>query len=241
MCEKLLETSGLTAGYEGENVIYDVNIVVRKGEVVGIIGGNGTGKSTILKSILGETKIDRGSIKLFDREVAYMPTHKRIQLGIGVVPQIGSAFASLTVHENLLAGGFSLSVDESRRREEDLFGWLPFLGEAKTRLVGDLSTGERQLVGIARALMIRPRLLLADEPAAGLSADWALKVRRLLRSIAKEDSVGVAIVEHRVDELVKICERFYGVRGGRVVVEGSGGDSIDENTLVSVYGNMRLS
>jgi branched-chain amino acid transport system ATP-binding protein len=210
----LLEAKGVVAGYSAaDEVLKGVDFNVEAGEIVGVIGPNGAGKSTLLKTIAGLLRPGRGSITLADRPIAGHTPREVARLGIAYVPQEQNIFPSLTVRENLEMGGY-LDPRGARRRVERALERFPILGERRRVAARALSGGERQVLAMAMALMVEPKLLLLDEPSAGLSP---VAAQRLFDDIAAINRGGTAIamVEQNAREALTIARRAYILVDGR--------------------------
>ena len=215
----LLEIRDLVAGYHRDLPIVDrASLSVAPGEVVALLGPNGAGKSTLMKAVCGLVQIMGGSIRLDGRDLVGMPTHAAIAVGIGYVPQVQNVFVTLTVEENLRAGGFA-EPRATRERIAEAYGRFPLLADKRRNLGGELSGGQRQVLAIARALMTRPRLLLLDEPSAGLAPKAAQDVFEAVRGIAA-GGVGVLMVEQNVKAGLAAASRGLVLVQGRPVLEG---------------------
>jgi branched-chain amino acid transport system ATP-binding protein len=212
----LLEARGLSAGYHGQPVVWGADIVVRPGEVVGILGANGAGKSTTLLALAGELPLLGGDVLLYGRTTR-RPLHARAAAGMAFVTEERSVFMQLTVSENLWLG---------RVKEADAVGFFPELQPLMGRRAGLLSGGEQQMLTLARALGRQPRVLLADELSHGLAP---LVVQRLLdavRRVADERGVGALLVEQHVQQLARIADRIYVMQRGAIVMAGSSADVV---------------
>jgi branched-chain amino acid transport system ATP-binding protein len=216
--DAVLTVAGLAAGYSDTPTIVDVDLTVARGEIVTIVGPNGAGKSTLLKAILGELRPMAGKIRLRDRDVTHLRADQVCRLSVGYVPQVRDTFPRLSVIENLEMGGFTLPRSAVKARIEEVLEIFPQLRELATRQGGHLSGGERKLLAMARAMMIKPGLLVLDEPTAGLSPKRADEL--LASHIATLSGTGVSLlmVEQRAREAMTISDRAYVMAGGRVVM-----------------------
>lgn len=234
-----LVIDGITAGYQpGNPIIHGVSAEVRAGEIVAIIGANGAGKSTLLKAVAGDVRTSEGTILLDEQRIDRLPMHRRVDSGIGYVPQSSNVFPSLTVLENLRLGGYA---DPKRTNERvdavlETFETLrPLLG----RLAGSLSGGQRQSVAMARALIGSPTLLLLDEPSAGLSPSAQELAFDQVQRIA-ETGIGVFIVEQNARECLAISDRAYVLEQGRVALTGAGRELLFDERVIELYlGSLR--
>jgi branched-chain amino acid transport system ATP-binding protein len=230
----VLAVEDLVAGYIPEvNILNGCDLVVEDGEFVGIIGPNGAGKSTLLKAVLGLCHVRGGRILLEDREITGTKAHTLISLGVGYVPQTRNVFPSLTVTENLEMGCFLKPAAFASRFEyvADLF---PRLRERASVRAGSLSGGERQMVAMGRALMLEPRVLLLDEPSAGLSPMLQDEVFVQCKAI---NATGVAIlmVEQNARRCLQVCDRGYVLDQGRNAYTGTGRELLTDPQVIELY------
>ncbi|MGD9350012.1 MAG: ABC transporter ATP-binding protein, partial [Desulfobacterales bacterium] len=187
----ILEAENITAGYTTEvNILNDVDIRLKSGQIVSVIGPNGAGKSTLLKTIFGILKPVNGKIRLKDEDITGLKPDKVAQKGISYVPQVDNVFPSLTIQENLEMGAFTRDDDYSGRLNE-IYELFPVLGERKKQKAGQLSGGQRQMVAMGRALMVDPRVLLLDEPSAGLAPNL---VEMIFEKIIAINKIGVSMI-----------------------------------------------
>ncbi len=217
----ILEVNNVTAGYTEEiDILQKVSLKVNKGEIVSIIGPNGAGKSTLLKTIFGILKPREGNIVLEGEDITGLAPDKVVRRGISYVPQVKNVFPSLTVEENLQMGAFIRSDDFSERMEE-IYTLFPILREKRKQKAGQLSGGQRQMVAMGRALMLDPRLLLLDEPSAGLAP---LFVSMIFEKIIDINSTGVSIiiVEQNAKEALKMAHHGYVLAMGKNVLDDTG-------------------
>jgi len=217
----MLEIRNLDTGYGKKQVLFDLSLKVRKGEIVALIGPNGAGKSTVLKAVCGLIPAWSGQI-LYDCNVTYGSTPAQsVARGIAFAPQGGRVFPDLSIIENLQIGGFHLPRRELRHRITQILQLFSVLKYRARRKAGELSGGEQQMLSLARALVPNPKLLLLDEPSLGLSPDIVATVFSKISEIRAETSVTILIVEQKVREVLDFSERVYSVRLGKVAFEGS--------------------
>lgn len=220
MGEKLLELAGVMAGYDKKEVLHGVSLHVEEGEIVALLGPNGAGKTTTLKVIFGLLRPSRGRILYGGRGIEGARPSENVRRGMALVPQGGRVFAPLSVVENLELGAYLLrGQEEFRVRLQDVYGLFPRLSERKFQRAGSLSGGERQMLSVSRALILRPRLLLLDEPSEGLSPLLVREVISALADIRKRLGTTMLIVEQNVRAALSIADRAYVMRLGQVVVE----------------------
>ena len=230
----VLHAQELVAGYIPEvNILNGCDLEVRAGEFVGIIGPNGAGKSTLLKAILGMCKIRSGSITLNGQDITGRKAHELVPLGVGYVPQTKNVFPSLTVKENLEMGCF-LKPSVFKERFAYVAEMFPKLADRAAQRAGALSGGERQMVAMGRALMLEPKVLLLDEPSAGLSPALQDEVFVQCRTI---NAAGVAIlmVEQNARRCLQVVNRGYVLDQGRNAYTGTGRELLGDPNVIELY------
>ena len=233
MNNSILECNGLAAGYvKGLNILQGVDLVVNESEIVSIIGPNGAGKSTLLKAIMGLIKISGGRFYLNGNEKTNLPTHKIAIEGVGYVPQVANVFPSLTIQENLEIGSWTLN--KKKDKISDIFKQFPMLEERKKDKAGNLSGGQRQILALTRALVTSPKILLLDEPSAGLSP---VAINDVFQTIKEINLSGVAIllVEQNAKRALKFSNRGYVLDQGRNAYHGKGEDLLSDPKVIDLY------
>ncbi len=221
------EGNKMTAGYgDGPDIINSCSLNVDRGEIVAILGPNGAGKSTAMKALLGLLKLKSGYVKLNEEDISILSPQDRVKKGISFVPQTKNVFAELTVQENLEIGAF-LREDDIQKVISEIYDLFPILSEKKFQIVGELSGGQRQQVALGRALMIKPSVLMLDEPTAGVSPivmdelfDHIIKI--------KKTNVAVIMVEQNAKQALSISDRGYVLVTGQNKFEGSGEDLLND-------------
>ena len=217
----------MTGGYgDGPDIISSCNINVDKGEIVAILGPNGAGKSTAMKAMLGLLKLKTGNIIIDGEDISNLSPQERVKKGISFVPQTRNVFAELTVKENLEVGAF-LRTDEINKVIDEIYDLFPILKEKKDQIVGQLSGGQRQQVALGRALMIKPSVLMLDEPTAGVSP---IVMDELFEHIlrVKKTKVGIIMVEQNAKQALSISDRGYVLVTGENKFEGSGNELLND-------------
>ncbi len=230
-----LEVRDLTVGYDRADVLSGVSLVARPGEITCLLGANGAGKSTLARAVLGLTPPRAGSIRLGGQEIAGLPTHRIVGLGLGAIPEGRRVFPKLTVVENLRTGAY-LVRDKSlvAQRLAHVFDVFPRLKERSDQLAGTLSGGEQAMLSIGRGLMGSPGLLIIDEPSLGLSPKFVKENFQVIRRI-NESGVSVLLVEQNVHQTLDVAHRGYVLSGGRVVAEGTADELKRHPELVAAY------
>ena len=221
------EGNKMTAGYgSGPDIISSCSINVNRGEIVAILGPNGAGKSTAMKAMLGLLKLKSGSISIDGKDISKLSPQDRVKQGISFVPQTRNVFTDLTVRENLEIVAF-LRNDNVNKVIEEIFELFPILKEKKSQIVGELSGGQRQQVALGRALMIKPSVLMLDEPTAGVSP---IVMEELFQHIikVKETNVAVIMVEQNAKQALSISDRGYVLVTGENKFEGSGSELLQD-------------
>lgn len=218
------------AGYGKKIILNDINIDIEKGKVSAFIGPNGAGKSTLLKAVMGLLEDSKGKIIFNDTDLLQSRTDEIVKAGISFVPQGNRVFTDLTVKENLEVGGYLLK-DKNVLKEnfEAVLSYFPDLLDRLKIDAGDLSGGEKQQCALARALMLKPKVLLLDEPSLGLSPQLVKQAFDTIKKINEELGTTILIVEQKVREVLKISDLVYALRLGRIAFEGTPAELDDEN------------
>ncbi len=220
-----LEGTNLTAGYGGVDIIKDINLQVKQGEIAVIVGPNGAGKSTAMKALLGMLKLSEGSVKFAQNDITSMLPQDRVNLGIAFVPQTQNVFTGMSVEENLEMGGF-IRDDNISLTMEDIYNLFPILKEKRNQNAGELSGGQRQQVAFGRALMTKPKILMLDEPTAGVSPIVMDELFSRIIEVGKT-GVGILMVEQNAKQALNIADRGYVLVNGKNSREGSGQDLLN--------------
>ena len=230
-----LRAEGIVAGYGSVQILHGVSVSAGEGQVSCIFGPNGCGKSTLLKAIAGAIDTWKGRVSLDGDDITGLPSHTVLSRGLALMPQGGGVFAQLSVRDNLRMGGYTLrsrrALDE---RIEELLEEFPRLRERLSVNAGNLSGGEQMMLAIARALIVRPRFLLFDEPSAGLSPKLATEALERVAALAQR-GVGVLVVEQNIREATRVADRIYILVGGSNRFEGRPADIADDRELMRMY------
>jgi urea transport system ATP-binding protein len=214
----VLRVADLRAGYGSTPVLAGVNLEVGEGEVVALMGRNGMGKTTLLRTLMGLLPARGGSIQWKGQEISKLPAHKRARLGLGYVPQGRDIFPGLTVHENLRLGGMAVGRDGVRRLQ-DVLKLFPMLSEKLSARGASLSGGQQQLLALARALVSRPKILLLDEPSEGIQPSILEQIVERIRTINRQEGIAVLLVEQNLEFAAALAQRAYIMNKGVVVRE----------------------
>ena len=231
--DTILSVEALTCGYGEADVLTDVSITVKQGELISVIGPNGAGKSTLLKAIFGFLSPKSGKIHLKDEEISGLKPDLVVKKGISYVPQVENVFASLTVKENLEMGTF-IRKDEFSERMGEIYELFPMLHEASGRRAGNLSGGQRQLVALGRALMLDPKVLLLDEPSASLAPLFVSMIFEKIKEI-NDTGVTIILVEQNAREALGMANRGYVLAAGKNVLEGEGKALLNDEAVGRLY------
>ncbi len=224
----------MTGGYgNGPDIINSCSVSVNKGEIVSILGPNGAGKSTVMKAMLGLLSLKSGVIKIDGKDISKLSPQERVREGISFVPQNKNVFSGMTVEENLEMGAFLIKND-TKNLIEEIFSLFPVLREKKNQLVGELSGGQRQQVALGRALIIKPTVLMLDEPTAGVSPivmdelfDHILKI--------KKNNVAILMVEQNAKQALTISDRGYVLVTGKNRYSGTGQELLNDPRVRSSF------
>ena len=217
--------NNLTAGYGGVDIIKNINLEVKQGEIAVIVGPNGAGKSTAMKALLGMLKLSDGSVNFAENDISDMLPQDRVNLGIAFVPQTQNVFTGMSVEENLEMGGFIRS-DDIHHTIQDIYNLFPILKEKRNQSAGELSGGQRQQVAFGRALMTNPKILMLDEPTAGVSPIVMDELFSRIIEVGKT-GVGILMVEQNAKQALNIADRGYVLVNGKNSREGSGQDLLN--------------
>ena len=230
---EIMSVSNLFAGYGETEILHGINLNVNVGEIVCVIGPNGAGKSTVLKAILGQINIRDGSINLADQDIVNTPTTEIIKKGISYVPQTNNVFVSLTVEENLEMGAW-VNPEYTQKKLIEMYELFPDLSEKRKQPAGSLSGGQRQMVAMAKALMVNAKILLLDEPTAGLSPKYRSEIFSTIKTI-NNNGVPILMVEQNAKQALGVSDRGYILVDGANRHTGSGIDLINDKEVARMF------
>jgi branched-chain amino acid transport system ATP-binding protein len=231
----MLRVENIDVFYGDLQVLWDVSFEVQAGETVALVGANGAGKSTIIKTISGLNRPVSGHIRFQEQHLDQTPAHRIIEHGIAHVPEGRRLFTEMTVRENLIMG--SLSPEAKAKREETMewvFGLFPRLKEREKQTTGTLSGGEQQMVAVGRGLMALPKLIMFDEPSLGLAPILVAEIFKIIERI-REEGVTVLIVEQNTKQTLEVCDRGYVLENGRIVLSDTGKALLNNDHVKQAY------
>jgi branched-chain amino acid transport system ATP-binding protein len=228
----LLEIKQFSVFYSGLQVLWDVSLIVHKGEIVTLLGANGAGKTTLVQSVFGLTRERKGQVFFEGVEITGLPAYEVVKRGLSLVPEKRELFPKMTVEENLELGGFA-RIGESANVAE-IFDLFPILEERKGQLAGTLSGGEQQMLAIARALMPKPSMVVLDEPSLGLSPLIVTSVLDAIKKLNRE-GLSILLVEQNVQHALEMSHRGYILENGRIVREGTSSELIHDDQVQASY------
>ena len=231
----LLEARGLEAQYGWTKVLHGIDFAVEEGGITTILGANGAGKTTTLRAVCGMVRT-AGEIRFAGQRINGRATEDLVRLGIGHAPEGRGTFVNLTVEENLRLGAYARGAGGSVARDlERVYGYFPMLAQRKKQPGGTLSGGEQQMLAVARALMLRPRLLLLDEPSLGLAPLVVREIFRIVRTINRDERVSVLLVEQNASVALGLAQHAYLMETGRVVMSGPAAELRQNDAIRRAY------
>jgi branched-chain amino acid transport system ATP-binding protein len=231
----MLQIKNLFAGYGDLKVLYDVSFYVDQGEVVSLVGANGAGKTTLLRVISGLVPITSGSVTFEDRDLLKEKAYARAEIGIAQIPQGRGILGTLSVKDNLLVGAFHKSAQPSMQKNMELaYEMFPILKARQNQVAGSLSGGQQQMLAIARALMMEPKLLMLDEPSLGLAPILVDEMFETISNVAKR-GMSILIVEQNLIKALGVADRGYVLETGHVTMEGSAKELLNNENVKSAY------
>lgn len=226
----MLKTENIVAGYEKVMIINDANINIKKGETVSIIGRNGVGKSTFMKTIIGLNKVESGKIIFDDEDITKTKSYERAVKGIGYVPQGHGVFPDLTVEENLKMGTM-INTKNKKYNFDMVYGYFPRLAERKKQSAGTMSGGEQAMLSIGRVLVGNPKILLLDEPSEGVQPNIVQQIGDIIKKICKELNLTTLLVEQHMGLIQQVSERSYVLDKGCIVAQLTKEQIKDKNEI----------
>ena len=231
----MLELNNLTAGYGSFQALFSVNLEVKKGEAIAVIGPNGAGKTTLLRTISGMLPVQSGNLSMEGTSLKDVPPYRIIDFGIAHVPENRRLFSSMSIEDNLRIGAFTPNArPHFEERLDFIFDLFPRLKERRSQIAGTLSGGEQQMCAIGRALMSSPKLLLMDEPSAGLAPVIVNQVFQLVQQI-RDQGLTVLIVEQNIEQVLKIVDRAYLMEVGAIKISGKAEELIQSESIRKAY------
>lgn len=231
----MLELNSINARYDQLNILKGINLQVGKGEVISVLGANGAGKSSILKTITGGITVTSGKVLFEGKEITAKPGFAVARMGISHVPENRRVFTDLNVEENLILGGAKrASKKEIHKRIDGIYEMFPRLQERKKQLAGTMSGGEQQMLAIGRGLMMEPKLLILDEPSQGLAPKIVEEIFATIKQLGVEGRT-IVLVEQNIFQALKISHRGYVVKNGEMIMEGKASDLLSQDELKEAY------
>jgi len=230
----MLEIKNLNSGYGKLHVLFDLSMECKKGEIIAVVGPNGAGKTTLLNSIFGIADIYSGSIKMDGKEISKLPSHIIAREGVAYVLQMINVFSELSVEENLRIS-MAFSKESGPEELEYIFELFPILKERRKQRAGTLSGGERQMLALSLGLIRNPRLLLLDEPTAGLMPLYVNLLIKKIDEIRKDRDISIVLVEQNVQKALEIADRVYVLVSGQIVFKGLPEELMDEKEIMKLY------
>lgn len=231
----MLQLRNLKVSYGGVLAVSKVDLDVRTGSIVALVGGNGNGKSTTLRAVAGLNAIDQGSIFFKGEDISKVPAHKRVGLGLSLVPEGRRIFARLSVERNLELGAYSRrNKEEIAESIDTMYELFPILKQRRKQLAGTMSGGEQQMLAISRGLMAKPQMLLLDEPSWGIAPKFVTKVLDTIQLINSQ-GVSILLVEQNLHKALAIAHYGYVIQTGRIVMEGAGTELLNDPDIKKAY------
>ncbi len=231
----LLEIKDLCAGYGDLQVLFDISMKVDEGEVVSLVGSNGAGKTTLLRILSGLEPVKSGTILYQGQDLTKIKPYEKADYGIAHIPQGRGILGSLTVKENLIMGAYPKAARAAMENNiEKSFQMFPILKERQNQMAGSLSGGEQQMLAIARALMISPKLLMLDEPSLGLAPIVVKDMFDIISAVAKQ-GVSILIVEQNLNQALSVADRGYVLETGQIVMEGKASELLQNEEIQAAY------
>jgi len=234
--DSMLKVENLESGYGSMQVLWKPSLEVKKGSITSLLGPNGVGKSTLLQTVLGSVEPWGGKIIYENEEITYLPTHKKVDLGISLVPEGKHLFGGMTVHENLLMGAYRKEAQKNIDNSLDIvYSLFPILKERDKQRAGTLSGGQQQMVTIARALMTRPRIIMLDEPSQGLAPKLVGEVFDTVEKMKSEIGLTILLVEQNAEAALNAADYVYIMHEGQIKSEGTPDKIKDSSEIRKAY------
>ncbi|MDR2078908.1 MAG: ABC transporter ATP-binding protein [Treponema sp.] len=232
----LLKINDLSVKLGGLNILQDVSLQANEGELIVVVGANGVGKSTLLRSISGMNHVASGEIIFLDRNIANTPSHKLAALGLCMVPEGRQLFSQLTAKENLLIGAYTYHKDKARveKNLNRVFELFPVLKKYENRIAGTFSGGEQQMISIGRGLMSEPKLMMVDEMSLGLAPLIISNLFEIIRELNR-NSISILLVEQNARQALRIADRAYVMENGKIALEGTGRELLENDHVKVAY------
>jgi len=231
--DRLLSVRGLRGGYGGKPVLQGLDFEIGSGEIVAVIGRNGVGKTTLMRSLMGLLDVDAGTVEFDGRDISRLPANQRARMGLGYIPQGRDVFPRMTVRENLKVGE-QLCRGRSEPDYDRTYAFFPILKERAAQRAGTLSGGQQQQLAIGRVMVGRPRLMLLDEPSEGIQPSIVKDIARNIRRLNEEMGLTVLFVEQNLDMIISLAQRCYVMDKGRILSE-LGVDQLHDRDTVRRY------
>lgn len=231
----MLSIENVSASYGDLQVLFDVSLKVDEGEVVALVGSNGAGKTTLLNIVSGLVPVLSGSVMFNETDLLKQPAHKRADLGIAHIPQGRGILNTVTVEENLLLGSYAKAARSGRKETLEMaYNRFPILKERRNQLAGGLSGGQQQMLAIARALMLNPKIIMLDEPSLGLAPIIVEEVFEIISSVSKT-GVSMLLIEQNLVQSLNIADRGYVLETGHIVMEGAAQELLHNETITKAF------
>ena len=230
----ILKVDDINVYYGAIHAIKGVSFEVNEGEVVTLIGANGAGKSTILKTVAGLLSSRTGSVQFMGKDLGGIPAHKIVPMGLALVPEGRQIFLQMTVEENLQMGAFTRPADEYDESIADVYQRFPRLKERQNQIAGTLSGGEQQMLAIGRALMSKPSLLMLDEPSMGLAPILVEQIFDIVRELNQHGTT-ILLVEQNANMALSVAHRGYVLETGKIVATGTGAELLEDEAVKKAY------
>ncbi|MGB9729343.1 MAG: ABC transporter ATP-binding protein [Thermoprotei archaeon] len=233
--QKMLDVKNLECSYGETQILWGISLEVNKGEIVCLLGSNGAGKTTTLRAISGIIPLKNGIIKFMDEDITHLESYKRVERGIVHIPEGRGLFSNLTVFENLKAAAYIKSAREHFKDSlEIVYNLFPVLKERQKQLAKTLSGGEQQMLAIARGLILRPKLLMLDEPSLGLAPKIVVSILKLIKQL-KDQGYTILLVEQNVRQALQIGDRAYIIETGRISKSGTTKELLEDSDVKKAY------